>query len=417
MPHNDKMLFPNMQPKVTIILPVYNVEPYLRQCLYSVVNQTMRDIQIICVNDGSTDGSPAILEEYAAKDSRIEVIHQENQGGGSARNAAYPFIRGKYAYFADPDDWLELDLCQQCYDKAEETGAECVVFRDITHYPDPWHTPFLDSVLPEIRQTPEEKYGIFKWTWRCGAPWNKFWRSDFLLSNEFRFSDGKRPYNDMLHSWTGIVLAHRIAILDNPLYHYRVRRDSYQHTFNEKHFIVFETTINEIEKMLHATGCHNACKEHVFKNKLDTYSYQYSQLSPSLRSKLVEHIRRYWTESDRELLAQYLRSHPDETLHCFHSSWEICGWLEIQRLQGHIHQRDAEIHRLHTVEISQRDAEIQNTRNDLALLQQKRSIYWHYYRYKVLAKITLGKKRKHYKEKRNALREKVRQIRNLCKSN
>ena len=91
-----------MQPKVTIILPVYNVEPYLRQCLDSVVNQTMREIQIVCVNDGSTDGSPTILEEYAADDSRIEIIHQENQGGGSARNAAYPVARNdrKHSLFS-----------------------------------------------------------------------------------------------------------------------------------------------------------------------------------------------------------------------------------------------------------------------------------------------------------------------------
>jgi len=91
-----------MQPKVTIILPVYNVEPYLRQCLDSVVNQTMREIQVICVNDGSTDGSPTILEEYAAKDPRVEVYHQENQGAGSARNAAYPYVRGKYTTLPIP---------------------------------------------------------------------------------------------------------------------------------------------------------------------------------------------------------------------------------------------------------------------------------------------------------------------------
>ena len=117
-----------MQPNVTIVLPVYNVEPYLRQCLDSVIRQTMRDIQIICVNDGSTDGSLAILEEYAGNDPRIMVIPQENQGGGSARNAAFPHIKGKYTCFVDPDDWIDLQLCEKLFRRAEETQAEMLFF-------------------------------------------------------------------------------------------------------------------------------------------------------------------------------------------------------------------------------------------------------------------------------------------------
>src|SRR5215469_13757361 len=110
-----------MQPIISIIIPVYNVEPYLRQCLDSVVNQTMRDIQIICVNDGSPDNSRAILQEYANRDSRIEIIDKPNGGQSSARNAAYPHIRGKYTLFVDSDDWIERDLCEKTYRKAEET--------------------------------------------------------------------------------------------------------------------------------------------------------------------------------------------------------------------------------------------------------------------------------------------------------
>ena len=94
----------------------------------SVVNQTMRDIQIICVNDGSPDGSRAILQEYADRDSRIEIIDKPNGGLSSARNAAYPHIRGKYTLFVDSDDWIELDLCEKTYRKSEETGAQMTMF-------------------------------------------------------------------------------------------------------------------------------------------------------------------------------------------------------------------------------------------------------------------------------------------------
>jgi glycosyltransferase involved in cell wall biosynthesis len=296
-----------MQPKVTIILPVYNVEPYLRQCLDSVVNQPMQDIQIICVNDGSTDNSRLILQEYADKDSRIEIIDQENQGGGTARNAAYPHIRGKYTYFADPDDWLELDLCQQCYDKAEATGADLVVLRYFTYNPDQKCSPCFDPLLPKIRQSPEEKCETF-----CGcqvAPWQRFWQTNFLLSNNIHFSDGKRPYNDTLHSWKGTVLANRVAVLDNPLYHYRTRLDSYQRTNGEKCFVIVETYC-EIWKMLQNTGFYADYRVEFISQKMRICMGYYFHVPTSLRPRFAAKIRDSLTEDDRA----FYRSAPKKVL-------------------------------------------------------------------------------------------------------
>ena len=113
-------------PKITVVIPVYNVEKYLRQCLNSVVNQTLKDLQIICVDDGSTDGSLALLREYADCDERIEVYSKPNEGAGIARNFAYPYIKGKYTFFMDPDDWLELDAFEQLFQLAEKNSADAV---------------------------------------------------------------------------------------------------------------------------------------------------------------------------------------------------------------------------------------------------------------------------------------------------
>ncbi|MCL2648690.1 MAG: glycosyltransferase [Phycisphaerales bacterium] len=285
-----------IQPKVTVILPVYNVETYLRQCLDSVVNQTMREIQIICVNDGATDTSPAILQEYAAKDSRIEIIHQKNQGGGSARNAAYPHICGKYAYFVDPDDWIDLDLCQQCWNAAETTEADIVTLQYIEHRSDspPTQSRPFNSTSPEIRQSPEEKHEVFRDT----STFWRFWRSSFLLSNNIRFSEGKRPNNDVLAAWKGTVLANRIAVLDNPLYHYRIRSDSYQQTCNEKHFMIVET-FSDIHKMLHETGWYETYKDFFFVEKLRHCLRNYWRFPSSLRSPFLKHIRQSRTEDER----------------------------------------------------------------------------------------------------------------------
>lgn len=115
--------------KISVIIPVYNVENYLRQCLDSVINQTLKEIEIICVNDSSSDGSLAILEEYAAKDSRITVISQPNGGAGAARNNGMAHSHGKYLSFLDSDDFFEPDMLEEAWKKAEADAADFVVYR------------------------------------------------------------------------------------------------------------------------------------------------------------------------------------------------------------------------------------------------------------------------------------------------
>ena len=100
----------NREPKISVIVPVYKVEPYLRKCLDSIINQTYRNLQIILVDDGSPDNCGAICDEYASKDSRIEVIHEENGGVSAARNAGLKLAAGDYIGWVDSDDWIEPDM-------------------------------------------------------------------------------------------------------------------------------------------------------------------------------------------------------------------------------------------------------------------------------------------------------------------
>ena len=110
--------------KVSVIIPVYNVEPYLKQCMDSVVGQTLKDIEIICVDDGSTDGSLDILKEYATEDSRIQIIEQKNAGAGAARNNGMRHATGKYLSFLDSDDFFEPRMLEKAYDLAEKDQAD-----------------------------------------------------------------------------------------------------------------------------------------------------------------------------------------------------------------------------------------------------------------------------------------------------
>lgn len=116
------------KPTISIIVPIYNVEKYLENCLESLESQTMREIEIICVNDGSTDKSLDILQKYALDDERIVVINQENSGVSMARNAALKCVKGEYYMFVDSDDWLDLETCQVAYDYAIKENADCLMF-------------------------------------------------------------------------------------------------------------------------------------------------------------------------------------------------------------------------------------------------------------------------------------------------
>lgn len=116
-----------MKPKVSVIVPVYNTEKYIRKCVDSIINQTLKDIEIILVDDGSTDSCHEILDEYSTKDNRVIVIHKENGGQGSARNMGLDIAKGQYIGFVDSDDWVDLDMYEKLYTNAKLNEADMVV--------------------------------------------------------------------------------------------------------------------------------------------------------------------------------------------------------------------------------------------------------------------------------------------------
>ena len=114
---------------ISVIVPAYNVEDYLGECLDSIINQTFTDIEIICVNDGSVDSTLDIFNDYASRDERINVISQENKGLSGARNTGLKHAKGKYIYFMDSDDYLEVNALERMYSAAEEKSADIVFFK------------------------------------------------------------------------------------------------------------------------------------------------------------------------------------------------------------------------------------------------------------------------------------------------
>jgi len=286
-------------PTVSVIVPIYNVEKYLRQCLDSIVGQTLQDIEIILVNDGSTDGSLKVIHEYASRDSRIKVIDKKNEGGGSARNAAYPHITGKYAYFADPDDWLELDLCEKATKRIEETGADVVYFSAVREFSNGRRKPVMrfNRGFPSIRITPDHRIDLLR---SCDAPWLKLWRTEFLLRHQILFSEGKRPHNDVVHSWKGCALAEKIAILDKCLYHSRrLRPGSYQATLDRNHLVIAGTMV-KVEETYRKIGKFDEYRHILIPQKLHRFYRKYIVVPKEYREELGQLILASLSEEDRQ---------------------------------------------------------------------------------------------------------------------
>lgn len=216
--------YPHM-PKVTIIIPVYNVEAYLRQCLDSVVGQTLRDIEILCVDDGSTDGSTGILREYAAKDCRVKVLLHEHTNAGAARNAGMAVATGEYLGFVDSDDWCEPTLFEKAYGRAKADAADVVFWGyracdDLDGKILREHPPALPSGVSAPFDGLALKEKIFS---NFGyAPWNRLVRTDLVRRNKLEFQRIERS-NDVGFGCLVLATAPTISVVDEFLYNYRVR--------------------------------------------------------------------------------------------------------------------------------------------------------------------------------------------------
>lgn len=208
---------------LSIIVPVYNVENYLIRCLDSLVNQTLKEIEIICINDGSKDNSLNILEEYAKKDSRIIILNQENAGLSAARNAGMEIAKGEYIGFVDSDDWVDLDFFEKLYIAAKNNDCDIAVADFIREHPTK-KKKRLNITKEEIFEKPEDKYLACK-TYREGCVWNKIYRTEFLKSIDLKFVVGMY-YEDRDFTARSLFYSKKLITVPNTYYRYFVNPKS-----------------------------------------------------------------------------------------------------------------------------------------------------------------------------------------------
>jgi len=213
-------------PKVSVIIPIYNTERYLAQCLDSVVAQTLEDIEIICVDDGSTDGSATILREYAQRDERVVVVHQQNQGLSAARNAGLDVASGDFIQFLDSDDWAEPTLLEDAYTRCVDDQAEMCIVRFRYVREDTGVTLDADcslrmNLIPEKRpfSRADVSGGLFELS--TPAAWNKMLSRSFVAHKGLRFSGGAFDIEDVPFTYMALIQAERITVVDKVLVNYR----------------------------------------------------------------------------------------------------------------------------------------------------------------------------------------------------
>ena len=221
----------NMIP-ISVIIPVYNVEKYLRRCLDSVINQTFRDLEMICVNDGSTDSSAEILEEYKSRDERIIIINKVNGGLSSARNAGMKVAQGEYIGFVDSDDWIDLDFFEKLYTAAKKHNADAACAEVWRTYSSGKIIKKVEIRKEEILLTHGEKYRWFKIPRNCYV-WNKIYKKTELERQKLTFWEGI-TMEDVPFSIRFLYFSGKIVTVPKVCYHYWVNNKSITRVVSDK---------------------------------------------------------------------------------------------------------------------------------------------------------------------------------------
>ena len=285
--------------RVSVILPVYNCEAYLPQCLDSILQRNDQRIEVICVDDGSTDGSARILADYAARDSRVRVLRQANAGAGAARNTGMAQARGEYLSFLDADDFFDPEMLRKAYNKAWVEESDIVVFRSQEYYEDldrfvGMRSNFREEYLPQ--QQPFAGTDVEENLFRAfvGWAWDKLFRRAFVEENGLRFQE-QRTTNDLLFTYSALVRAQRISTMNNVLAYHRKASGSLSVT-REQSWDCFYAALLALRQQLRDWGLYERFERDFVNYALHFCLWNLDTLRGSAYRRLYERLRESWLE-------------------------------------------------------------------------------------------------------------------------
>jgi len=291
---------------ISIIVPIYNVEEYLTICVDSLLKQQNVHIEIILVDDGSTDRSGAIADQYSQKDTRVKVIHQKNGEASAARNAGLDIAQGEYIAFVDSDDWLKENSLCELYHEAIRFQADVVMGKVEFGHTDgsmSYYKPVPDDML-NISFTGKECFIrlVKAWSYRPMV-WNYIYRKSFLDEIQARFVVGVTPHEDEL--WTPVVIcqASKIVMVDTEYYYYRQREQSVLYSTNFKKrlnaYIHVNNRLFEFADRYDFSGVDGELKNWLYVTIFNLYSWAFSHL-PAIRDTTymlpAHQLDRFWQD-------------------------------------------------------------------------------------------------------------------------
>ena len=283
-------------PKVSIIIPVYNVEDYLRECLDSVVNQTLKDIEIILVDDGSTDSSLSICQEYAQKDDRIIVLTQKNQGAGVARNNGIKIATGAYLSIIDSDDFFDLSMLEKLYNKAVKYDLDITICRSQA-------LDEIDKKISDITYSVKKNYlpnkEIFNYkdfpkyifNFCVGWSWDKLYNRNFVVYNNIRFPNLHNS-EDMLFVFLSLVLAEKIFVLDEILVTHRQNRLNQLSQSREKAPFCFIDGVYSLKKELENKNIYENVEQSFINFVVEFSAWQTGTIQKSKAKKIIKKLKK-----------------------------------------------------------------------------------------------------------------------------
>ena len=280
-------------PKVSVILPVYNVGKYLRQSLDSLINQTLKDIEIICVNDGSTDDSYEILEEYKAKDARIKVIHKENKGTGAARNDGLRIAQGECIGFVDPDDWVKPNMFECLYGLIKEKNLDIAMcMPDGYDEKNAINAPFPYFVDANFENIIDDR----TFNWRDLSPfsypmcvWNKLYTKELFDKNNIDFAEGL-DFEDHKVIFGTLLTAEKIFFIREKLYVYRFNREGSVLTDNNRRLIDHIKIFDIVENLMKETNTYNLLRNDFLTYKIHNILYYYSMIKDEFKAEYYNNM-------------------------------------------------------------------------------------------------------------------------------
>ena len=288
-------------PKVSVIIPVYNVEKFLKDCLDSIISQTLKDIEIICIDDGSTDNSKRILLEYSYKDKRITVLQQLHLGAGAARNHGIKVAKGKYLAFLDADDFFDKEMLEMCYMNLEKNGSDVVIFlakqfdnksKKIIEMPWSLRINNCPSCCFKPKEIKKSLFNSFQ-NW----PWNKLFRRSFVIENTILFQEIPRT-NDMAFVCEALALAKKISIIEQYFVYYRVNTGTSLQQTNDNSPVSFWEACIETKKRLQSKGLYNEYQQTLINSVVSGALYNFRSVKTWNAYKKIFCILKYEMEKE-----------------------------------------------------------------------------------------------------------------------